>query len=79
MTPSDKATEYRKLAENLTFIEVLAETENTQIKVFLNPSSTAEEIQEAHSIIRALKLINVQFKSVYTAETRWWQKQGNKP
>ena len=79
MTPADKANAYRKLAENPTFIEVLAETENTQTKVFLNPSSTAEEIQEAHSIIRALKLISVQFKSVYTAETRWWHKKGNKP
>jgi hypothetical protein len=53
----DKAARYRDLMRSDTFQELLSETREKLVSVFLTPSATIETIEEAHTIVRALDQI----------------------
>ena len=48
----------KNLSKDKTFMDVMEDVRKAQIKVFLDPHSTAELREEAHSIVRALKKID---------------------
>lgn len=53
----DKAARYRDLMRSDTFKELMSETRENLVDVFLTPSATIETIEEAHTIVRALDQI----------------------
>lgn len=68
MNIKDQAAKLRQLQQDETFIELLKCIENKQTDVFLSISSTMEEREQAHDIIRALNAIDDHFNAVYAAE-----------
>ena len=53
----DKALRYRNLAKDETFQELIETVANRQVAVFLNTDSSVEAIDEARSIVLALKQV----------------------
>ena len=68
MNIGEKAARIRTLRKDDTFQEVLAGVKQQQVSVFLTSSSSAEEREEAHGIIRALEQIEGYLDSVITEE-----------
>jgi len=64
----DKAARYRDLMRNDTFKELLSETREKLVGVFLTPSATIETIEEAHTIVRALDQIESTLNSALADE-----------
>ena len=64
----DKAFRYRNLAKDETFQEVMEVVADRQIDVFLDASSSTEAIDEARSIVLALKQVEAVMQSVFDAE-----------
>ena len=64
----DKALRYRNLAKDETFQEVMEVVADRQIDVFLDSSSSTEAIDEARSIVLALKQVEAVMQSVFDAE-----------
>jgi len=64
----DKALRYRNLAKDETFQEVMEVVADRQIDVFLDASSSTEAIDEARSIVLALKQVEAVMQSVFDAE-----------
>ena len=64
----DKAFRYRNLAKDETFQELIETVANRQVAVFLNVDSSAEAIDEARSIVLALKYVDTVIQSVLDEE-----------
>jgi len=64
----DKALRYRNLSKNETFQELMEVVANRQIDVFLDGSSSTEAIDEARSIVLALKQVEAVIQSVFDEE-----------
>ena len=64
----DKALRYRNLAKDETFQELIETVANRQVAVFLNVDSSAEAIDEARSIVLALKYVDTVIQSVLDEE-----------
>ena len=64
----EKSAKLRTLQADDTFKLVIKEVQEQQIAVFVNADSTEEQRGEAHDVIRALRMIEDYFDSVYTDE-----------
>ena len=64
----EKSAKLRTLQADDTFKLVIKEVQEQQVAVFVNADSTEEQRGEAHDVIRALRLIEDYFDSVYTDE-----------
>jgi hypothetical protein len=64
----EKAARYRGLMADETFQELLSETKEKLVDVFLTPSAKIETIEEAHTIVKALDAIENTLNSVLDAE-----------
>jgi hypothetical protein len=64
----EKSAKLRTLQADDTFKLVIKEVQEQQVAVFLNADSTEEQRGEAHDIIRALRMIEDYFDSIYTDE-----------
>jgi hypothetical protein len=64
----EKAAKYRNLMRDETFQELLNETREKLVDVFLTPSATIETINEAHTIVRALNEIENTLNAALDAE-----------
>jgi hypothetical protein len=64
----DKALRYRNLAKDETFQELIETVANRQVAVFLNVDSSVEAIDEARSIVLALKYVDTVIQSVLDEE-----------
>jgi len=64
----EKAARYRNLMRDETFQELLNETREKLVDVFLTPSATIETINEAHTIVRALNEIENTLNAALDAE-----------
>lgn len=64
----DKALRYRNLAKDDTFQEVIEAVADRQIEVFLNKDSSVEAIDEARSIVLALKQVEAVIQAVLDEE-----------
>ena len=64
----EKSAKIRTLQADDTYKSVIEEITNQQVAVFVNVDSTEEQRREAHDVIRALRLIEDYFDSVYTDE-----------
>ena len=64
----EKASKLRTLQADDTYKSVIKEITDQQIAMFVNVDSTEEQRGEAHDVIRALRLIEDYFDSVYTDE-----------
>ena len=64
----EKAARYRNLMRDETFQELLGETREKLVDVFLTPSATIETINEAHTIVRALNEIENTLNAALDAE-----------
>jgi len=64
----EKSAKIRTLQADDTFKLVIEEITNQQVAVFVNADSTEEQRREAHDVIRALRMIEDYFDSVYTDE-----------
>jgi len=65
----ERVARYRRLANDETYQEVMANAKENATSVFLNPNASEEAINEAHQIIRALDAIEKQFNSVFADES----------
>ena len=68
MNVKEKSAKLRTLQADDTYQSVITEITNQQVAVFVNADSTEEQRGEAHDVIRALRLIEDYFDSVYTDE-----------
>ena len=64
----EKSAKLRTLQADDTYKSVIKEITNQQVATFVNVDSTEEQRREAHDVIRALRLIEDYFDSVYTDE-----------
>jgi hypothetical protein len=64
----EKAARYRNLMRDETFQELLNETREKLVDVFLTPSASIETINEAHTIVRALNEIENTLNAALDAE-----------
>ena len=64
----EKSAKLRTLQADDTYKSVIKEITEQQVAVFVNVDSTEEQRGEAHDVIRALRLIEDYFDSVYTDE-----------
>jgi|7_EtaG_2_1085326.scaffolds.fasta_scaffold11750_3 hypothetical protein len=64
----EKSAKLRTLQADDTYKSVIKEITNQQVATFVNVDSTQEQREEAHDVIRALRLIEDYFDSVYTDE-----------
>ena len=64
----EKSAKLRTLQADDTYKAVIKEITDQQIAMFVNVDSTEEQRGEAHDVIRALRLIEDYFDSVYTDE-----------
>ena len=64
----EKSAKLRTLQDDDTYKSVIKEITDQQIAMFVNVDSTEEQRGEAHDVIRALRLIEDYFDSVYTDE-----------
>jgi hypothetical protein len=64
----EKSAKLRTLQADDTFKLVIKEVQEQQVAVFVNADSTEEQRGEAHDIIRALRMIEDYFDSIYTDE-----------
>ncbi len=64
----EKSAKLRTLQADDTYKSVIKEITDQQIAMFVNVDSTEEQREEAHDVIRALRLIEDYFDSVYTDE-----------
>jgi len=64
----EKSAKLRTLQADDTYKSVIKEITDQQIATFVNVDSTEEQRGEAHDVIRALRLIEDYFDSVYTDE-----------
>lgn len=64
----DKASRYRNLAKDETFQEVLEAVADRQIDVFLSSESSVEDIDNARSVVLALKQIESVIQKVLDDE-----------
>lgn len=64
----DKALRYRNLSKNETFQELMEVVADRQIDIFLDSSSSTEAIDEARSIVLALKQVEAVIQSVFDEE-----------
>ena len=69
MKEKERVARYRRLANDETYQEVMANAKENATSVFLNPNASEEAINEAHQIIRALDAIEKQFNSVFADES----------
>lgn len=58
----------KRLMNDETFKDVLAEVIERQVHVFLNPESSTEERDEAHDIVKAIGKVNDYLDSVIADE-----------
>lgn len=66
MNIQEKASRIKNLRDNETFKEVISEVRERQIGVFMNPNSSTEDREKAHSVVCALEEINGFMESVVT-------------
>jgi len=71
----EKSAKLRTLQADDTYKSVIKEITDQQIATFVNVDSTEEQRGEAHDVIRALRLIEDYFDSVYTDEAMHNRKQ----
>ena len=64
----DKASRYRNLSKDETFQELMEVVADRQIDVFLDSSSSTEAIDEARSIVLALKQVEAVIQSIFDEE-----------
>lgn len=64
----DKALRYRNLSKDETFQELMEVVADRQIDVFLDSSSSTEAIDEARSIVLALKQVEAVIQSIFDEE-----------
>jgi len=64
----EKSAKLRTLQADDTYKSVIQEITDQQVATFVNVDSTEEQRGEAHDVIRALRLIEDYFDSVYTDE-----------
>ena len=64
----DKASRYRNLAKDDTFQELMETVAQRQVDVFLNGESSVEAIDEARSIVLALKQVEAVIQSIFDEE-----------
>ena len=64
----EKSAKLRTLQADDTYKSVIKEITEQQVAVFVNADSTEEQRGEAHDVIRALRMIEDYFDSVYTDE-----------
>ena len=64
----EKAARYRNLMRDETFQELLDETREKLVDVFLTPSASIDTINEAHTIVRALNEIENTLNAALDAE-----------
>ena len=64
----EKSAKLRTLQADDTYKSVIKEITDQQVATFVNVDSTEEQRGEAHDVIRALRLIEDYFDSVYTDE-----------
>ena len=64
----EKAARYRNLMRDETFQELLNETREKLVDVFLTPSASIETIEEAHTIVRAINEIENTLNAALDAE-----------
>ena len=64
----EKSAKLRTLQADDTYKSVIKEITNQQVATFVNVDPTQEQREEAHDVIRALRLIEDYFDSVYTDE-----------
>ena len=64
----EKSAKLRTLQADDTFKSVIKEVQEQQVAVFVNADSTEEQRGEAHDVIRALRMIEDYFDSIYTDE-----------
>ena len=64
----EKSAKLRTLQADDTFKSVIKEITEQQVAVFVNADSTEEQRGEAHDVIRALRMIEDYFDSIYTDE-----------
>jgi len=70
----EKSAKLRTLQADDTYKSVIEEITNQQVALFVNVDSTQEQREEAHDVIRALRLIEDYFDSVYTDEAMFNRK-----
>ena len=64
----DKALRYRNLAKDDTFQELMELVAQRQVDVFLNQESSVEAIDEARSIVLALRQVDAVIQSILDEE-----------
>lgn len=64
----DRAGRYRRIKNDDTFQEIINGVKNSQISVFTDTSATIESIAEAHSVLRALALVDSYIQSALDDE-----------
>lgn len=64
----DKALRYRNLAKDDTFQELMELVAQRQVDVFLNKESSLEAIDEARSIVLALRQVDAVIQSILDEE-----------
>lgn len=64
----DKALRYRNLSKDETFQELIETVGQRQVDVFLNKDSSVEAIDEARSIVLALKQVEAVIQSIFDEE-----------
>jgi len=71
----DKAGRYKRLANDETFIELLATAKQRQIDIFLSSGADSLDIDEAHNIVLALSEIESVINAVIAEEAVYDKKQ----
>ena len=76
MNPKEKAGGIRRVTTDDAYVKLIADILKDQSDVFLNPHSSLEEREEAHTIIRALGKIEdriariLQDEAIYDRKNR---------
>ena len=65
----DKASRYRHLAKDQTFLELMETVAEEQVQVFLSSESTVDDIDNARAIVVALKNIDRTIQRILDEES----------
>lgn len=64
----DRAGRYRRIKNDDTFREIMEGVRSSQVGVFTDTGATIESIAEAHSVLRALALVDSYIQSALDDE-----------
>lgn len=75
MNPKEKAHNIRRIANDDTYKDMMADIKKAQTTVFLDSSATMEQIEQAHHVIKGVSKIEEYIQSILDEEAIYDKKQ----